>query len=207
MSEKITVLESLGLYLTKRFMADGRVLSYDSSASFHTKEIEVKSLKGVAQLLRKLHKNPHRCVIRGKFVGEDKAEPGNVEGTWSRTKGNFLDQPLHWFMVDIDAFAPFAADPVREVEAAIDEFMVAVLPPAFRRASYYWHLSSSAQVPRPFLEQDALHVEPAPCLGQEDQPANRLGGVQPGAGSLHGGPGLRGGPYRPCRGTLRVAPG
>lgn len=147
MSDKITVLESLGPVLTKRYLPGDKTIPYEDAASYHFKEVEVGGLKGVAALLGKLHKNPLRCLIRGKFVGEDKAQPGNVEGTWTRTNANFDDQPLHWFMVDIDAFVPFAADPVTEPVEAVKEFITAVLPPCFRDCSFYWHLSSSAGMP------------------------------------------------------------
>lgn len=147
MSDKITILETVGPFLTKVYKEDGTTDSYDDAASFKVKEVEAEALKDMRDLLGKLHKNPKRCLIRGKFAGKDKAQPGKVAGTYVRNNGNFEDQPLHWFMVDIDGYKPGFADPVHETEQAVTDFLLEKLPPAFRTASFYWHLSSSAGMP------------------------------------------------------------
>lgn len=143
MLDKLTVLETLGPKLTKTFKADGAVQSYDSPANFKVREVEVNGWVELRTLLGVLHANPKRCLIRGKFIGKDKAL-SDKPGTFVRTNANFNDQPLHWFMADVDGFEPAFADPVLQPELAVEEYIEAVLPEAFRRCSYYWHLSSSA---------------------------------------------------------------
>lgn len=147
MSDKITVLETLGPNLTKVYASDGSTVPYEDAASFKVKEVEVAGLKEIRDLLGKMHKQPKRCLIRGKFVGPERGQPGNKPGTWARNNANFDDQPLHWFMVDIDGFRPDWVDPVTDTELAVQEFIEAVLPPAFKSCSFYWHLSSSAGMP------------------------------------------------------------
>lgn len=144
MTDKVTLLETLGPRLTKLYAADGSTVPYEDAASFKVKAVEVSSLGNLAILLGKLHQNPQRCLIRGMLTGN---EQGSKPGTYVRTNANFSDQPLHWFMVDIDGFRPDWADPVTHPELAIDEFFAAVLPACFKTCSYYWHLSSSAGMP------------------------------------------------------------
>lgn len=144
MSDKITILETLGRRLTKLYTSAGATVPYEDAASFKVKAVEVSSLGNLAILLGKLHKNPQRCLIRGTLTG---TEPGSKPGTFSRTNANFSDQPLHWFMIDIDGFRPDWADPITHPELAVEEFFAAALPDCFKTCSYYWHLSSSAGMP------------------------------------------------------------
>lgn len=143
--DSITVLESFGPRLTKKYLADGSRSDYELAQSFKVKAIEVANLPDVAALLGRLHKNPKRCIIRGKLV--ENPEPGEVKGSFKRNNANFDDQPLHTFMLDIDGFEPFAADPVKEPADAVRELFQDHLPACFMAASFYWHLSSSAGMP------------------------------------------------------------
>ena len=145
--EKLTVLETFGPVLTKTYKSDDTTEPYGDAHSFKVKQVEVNGLRQVANILSKLHPNPTRCLIRGKFIGHEKAAKGNVEGSIVRTNANFDDQPLHWFMVDIDGFEPGFADPVLNPDLAVLEFIEAALPEEFKGASFYWHLSSSAGMP------------------------------------------------------------
>lgn len=139
MRDILTVLETLGPFLTKTFKSDGSTVPYDNPASFKVKTAEITGWPDLINLLQSLHGKPKRCLIRGKLTG---TEPGSKPGTFARTNANFSDQPLHWFMVDVDGFEPGFALPTDP--AAVIEFIEAVLPPCFHKASYYWHMSSSA---------------------------------------------------------------
>lgn len=145
-TDKLTVLETVGPCLTKTYKSDGTTDSYDDAASFHYKQVEVTGLPGLVSLLGKLHANKKRCLIRGAPKGEG-MEEGSVPGTVTRTNANFLDQPLHWFMCDIDGYRPGFADPVLEPEQAVLDYIEECLPASFKGASFYWHLSSSAGMP------------------------------------------------------------
>lgn len=138
MKEALTVLETLGPLLTKTFCADGTVVPYGDAASFKVKTAEITGWPDLVELLSSLHKNPKRCLIRGKLTGSEK---GSKPGTLTRTNANFSDQALHWFMVDVDGFEPGFALPIDP--AAVEEYIETVLP-SFQGASYYWHMSSSA---------------------------------------------------------------
>ena len=155
MADKLTVLETVGPVLTKTYKADGTTEAYGDAASFKVAQVSAANLAELAKLLGKLHKNPKRCLIHGAPKPEAEREPGKVAGTWLRSNVNFDDQPLHTFLIDVDGFVPFGADPVREPEAAIQEYLQACLPPEFQKASYYWHLSSSAGMPG---KEDKLKV-------------------------------------------------
>ena len=150
MADKITILETLGPKLTKTYgRHEGKdiTMPYDDAASLKVSTFEATNLRDVAAQLGKMHKNVKKCFIRGRFVGADKAQPAFKPGTWTRTNGNFDDQPLHWFMIDIDGFKPNWSHPVETVASSVMEYIDAVLPPCFKGASFYWHLSSSAGMP------------------------------------------------------------
>lgn len=149
-ADKITILETLGPKLTKvyhRFEGRDVTQPYNDPRSFKVSTFDAANLRDVAAQLGKMHKNVKKCFIRGRFVGEDKAQPAGEPGTWTRTNGNFDDQPLHWFMVDIDGFKPKWSHPVETVPSSVMEYIEAVLPDCFKGASFYWHLSSSAGMP------------------------------------------------------------
>lgn len=143
--DRLTILETTGPHLTKTYKSDGTNEAYGDAASFKHKTVDVADLKDVRDLLGKLHKNTKRCLVRGAPKSE--MVPGNVQGTFVRINANFDDQPLHWFMIDIDGYRPGFADPVLETELAVQDFLAEKLPPCFRTASFYWHLSSSAGMP------------------------------------------------------------
>lgn len=147
MSDQLTVLETIGPNLTKIYAADGSTLPYDDPSSFKVKAVPVAGLSDVRNLLAKLHSNTKRCLIRGRFVGEERAEAGSKPGTWKRNNANFDDQPLHWFMLDIDGYVPGFADPVHEPEQAILDFLDDRMPACFKGASFCWQLSASAGMP------------------------------------------------------------
>ena len=144
----ITKLSTVGgLFLTKKFSADGSVEAYDDAASFKISEVQVGSLEELSAFLEGIHEDSHASVIRGKFVGKDKAVKGNVKGTYMRQNVNFDDCPHHWFMVDIDKYEPGFSDPVHDPVQAIKDFIEEQLPACFKDVSFHWQLSSSAGTP------------------------------------------------------------
>ncbi len=147
MADFVTALATFGPTLTKTFKADGTTESYGEGQSFTTKQIAVADLPALSRLLTKLQDKPQHCVIRGDYVGDDKAEKGKVDGSIARTNTNFNDCPHHWFMVDIDKYEPGFADPVREPVEAIKDYLAEQLPPCFQDVSFHWQLSSSAGAP------------------------------------------------------------
>lgn len=147
MADFVTALATFGPTLTKTFKADGTTESYGESQSFTTKQIAVADLPALSRLLTKLQNKPQHCVIRGDYVGDDKAEKGKVDGSIARTNTNFNDCPHHWFMVDIDKYEPGFADPVHEPVEAIKDYLSEQLPPCFQDVSFHWQLSSSAGTP------------------------------------------------------------
>ena len=147
MAEKITILETVGPLLTKVYRSDGTLASYDDAASFKVREKEVSDIVTLSAALTGLQDKPQRCQIHGKFVGKEKAEPAKVAGTYVRNNANFIDQPLHSFMLDIDKYKPAFGDPVEEPELCIDGYIRKVLPKEFWDVSYHWQLSSSAGQP------------------------------------------------------------
>lgn len=147
MPDFATTLASFGPTLTKTYKADGTTDAYDDAASFVSKEIAVADLRSLSRLLTKLETRHQHCIIRGKFVGDERAEPGKVEGSIARTNANFDDCPHHWFMVDIDKYEPDFDDPVHDPVNAIKDYIARLLPPSFKDASFHWQLSSSAGMP------------------------------------------------------------
>ena len=84
MADKITILETLGPKLTKMYVrheGEDVTIPYEDAASFKVSSFDANSLCEVADKLGKLHKNVKKCFIRGKFIGEDKAQPGYSKGT------------------------------------------------------------------------------------------------------------------------------
>lgn len=144
MAETLTILETVGPLLTKVYKSDGTVASYDDAASFKVREKPVSDIASLSALLTELQDKPQRCMIHGQFVGKDKAQPGKVAGTYVRNNANFIDQPLHSFMLDIDKFKPSFGDPVDEPEICILEFLRKVLGDQANGVSFHWQLSSSA---------------------------------------------------------------
>lgn len=147
MTDFVTVLATYGPTLTKTYKADGTTESYGDAKSFAFSEQPVSDIHSLSRLLTKLESNPQRCIVRGKFAGEDKAEKGKLEGSWSRTNNSFDDCQHNWLMIDIDNYKPGFADPINEPAAAVMDFLEEFLPPCFKDVSFHWQLSSSAGAP------------------------------------------------------------
>lgn len=147
MAESLTILETLGPLLTKVYETDGGTSSYDSAAHYKIHEVPVASLDELSALLTELEPMSNRCQIHGKFVGKDKAMATKYKNAYARTNQNFIDQPLHTFIIDVDKYKPSFGDPVHEPDICIQEYIRKVLPPEFQNVSFHWQLSSSAGQP------------------------------------------------------------
>ena len=141
MTDTITILTHVaGARLAKFWREDGTIEQYEDAKTYTWVEKPVASLDDLASIVGALRGERSSCVIRGAYRPElaNRRVERNTESTW--------DKPHQWLMIDIDGFEPIAdwrGDPTE----AIDEFIVANLPPAFHDASYYWHLSGSAGAP------------------------------------------------------------
>lgn len=148
--DTITILKSAGPKLTKTFDGE-QVRPYDQAKQFQVSEAQVANIHELSGVLSSLEKKVTRCVIRGKFVGEDKAvAKGDKPGYFLRVSPNFEQVARHWAMFDIDRYWPVIYDrPAETPEESIQEFIRDQLPLEFQEASYYWQLSSSAGMKDP----------------------------------------------------------
>ena len=160
-TDRISVLHSAGPRLTKKWKADGGVQQYDNALQFKLEVVTVDGIKALSALLTELEDNPRACIIRGCYVGGERAavvieraraaaaaakdgkelkvEHGNV----LRRKELFDDQRLHMVLIEVDKYQS-TVDPIADPEAAIRLFIDERLPRAFRDATCHWQLSSSA---------------------------------------------------------------
>ena len=90
-------------------------------------------IKDLAARIEKLASMPRCCVIRGTFVGEERAAKSQHAGRYTRKKINFDDAPLHWVMLDINGFEDPSWSILRMPTAPqIEKFIATKLPPAFK---------------------------------------------------------------------------
>jgi len=120
------------------FKTDGGSKDAAKAANFKVSTKPVSNLFELSALLTDLENKPDLAIIRGRFVGKDRAPKGDKPGTYRRDLETFEDQPLHSLMIDIDKFVPAFGDPVDEPDICIDGYIRKILPPAFHGASYHW---------------------------------------------------------------------
>lgn len=145
-ADTITVLKSAGPLLTKIFDAD-QVIPYDSAKNFSIETLPVSGISSLSSMLKMLETKGRRCVIRGRFIGDAKAQsiaPPEKPGMYPRISSLFDEVPHHWLMTDIDHYACVLYDPATEPEEAVHEFILDKMPPEFHEVSYHWQISSSA---------------------------------------------------------------
>lgn len=150
MSDKITILRHPTNLLTKTWLADGTVKPYDDAKYFVHREVEVENLGHLSAVLEGLAEDKQACVIRGLYVGHDKAatlDPEYRPNRVRRIADLYDDAPHHWALIEIDEFEPLTADPVLHPVEAIDEYIATHLPSCFAGVSYHWQLSNSAGHP------------------------------------------------------------
>jgi len=146
----ITILRHPSCLMAKIWQADGKIKSYDNAKYFGLHERSVNSIREFTCLLNELERDPHSCIIRGKHVGNEKAEQNDPEykpGKTRRISEVFDDQPLHTILIEIDDFMPTAGSPVSDPVPCINEFIRVKLPSCFHCVSYHYQLSNSAGHP------------------------------------------------------------
>ena len=128
-TDTVTVLKSASstILMTKVFDGD-QIHSYGSAKHFSVETQPVDSLKQLSSLLRMLETKGRRCIIRGQFVGDAKAQaiaPPEKPGQYQRLNQLFNELPHYWLMADIDHYNCVLYDPATEPEEAIREFILA----------------------------------------------------------------------------------
>lgn len=145
--DTISVLRHSQCRMAKTWARDGSVQPYDDAKYFTLSEHEIGGIKQLSELLTDLEKDPHACVIRGRFVGETRMsaiDPIMRPGKVRRINDLFTDDPLHSILVEIDNYEPLCADPVEDPVWCIDEYISCCLPSEFGGRSYHWQLSNTA---------------------------------------------------------------
>jgi hypothetical protein len=146
-ADNITILTTTGhKLLAKRWQADGTIAQYDEAKQFTLSTRRVSGIDELSDLLRELERDPHSCVIRGAFRGEDAArasEPSMPLGKVFRRKTVFDDQPLHSIMIEVDEFEPILAGAREDPAGAVYEYVHTMLPAEFHENAYHWQLSNS----------------------------------------------------------------
>ena len=133
--------------VTKTWKRDGTIAAFDDAKYYRLERIPVDGIEALSALLTELAGQPHSCLIRGAFVGDDVAAPRDAEqfkpGFVRKALDYFDDQPLHAVMIDVDGYHPFAWDPLTHPLESIEEFITTQLSPEWHDHAYHWHLSSS----------------------------------------------------------------
>lgn len=147
MRDSLTVLSHSTNPLAKTWKADGTIAPYSDGKYFTTKHLSLDSLQDLSKILTKLERRPKSCVIRGTYVGDEKAKDLDLEynvGKVRRILDVHEDKPHHWVLVEVDNFEPLASDPLADPVSSINEYVYHALPPCFHDVSYHWQLSNSA---------------------------------------------------------------
>lgn len=162
MSDKISVIRHSTNLLAKTWKADGTVAPYDDAKTLTLKVREVADLDGLASLIESLSTDPHACIIRGRYVGDDVAKQRDPDGfkpsKVRKAYDYFDDQPLHALCIDVDKFDPLTCDPIAQPEQAIDEFVSTMLPDEFVGAGYFWQLSNTFAHPSKLSDGLKVHL-------------------------------------------------
>jgi hypothetical protein len=147
-ADTITVLTTRGPILTKQWLADGTIKGHDQAKHHTVEEFPLENLDSLALLLSGLQLRTKSCVIRGQYIGDERAkmipDPERKGGFVLRRADYFDDVAHHWVMFDLDRFTPLSADPVLDPENAFLEWVETTLPVEFHGVSFVWQLSSSA---------------------------------------------------------------
>ena len=142
--DSITIIESKGLPITKKFLANGLDESYSKAKYFKPSSQEVSSIRELSETLKALSGLPYQCVIRGILAHPEANPDPNKPGYVARVKEVFDDAAHHWVMFDIDNFKlPEDVDGIQDPQRAIDLYIQTAIP-SFSGYSYHWQLSSSA---------------------------------------------------------------
>lgn len=147
--EQIAILRHPTARMAKRWTAGG-ITPYDDGKYFKARVTTLSDIHALSAELQHLEARSSDCVIRGQYIGSERAaqeDPEYKKGRVRRTLANFEDVPRHICLIEVDTYEPLLADPVQDPEECIEEFIFAMLPEAFRGVSYHWQLSNSAGAP------------------------------------------------------------
>lgn len=147
MRDSISVLTHSTNPMAKTWRSDGTIQPYADGKYFKHKSIEIDNIADLSKWLSKLESKTNSCVIRGSYLGDERAQDLDLEynkGKVRRIIDVFEDKPHHWMLVEVDNFEPLGADPMVDPVGAIDEYIYASLPECFHCVSYHWQLSNSA---------------------------------------------------------------
>jgi hypothetical protein len=144
-TDLISVLYSKSIPLCKRWRSNGTIDQSGQAKNFELRAEPVRDIRELSALLTKLESISTACVIRGRYVGAERAARANepaAPGHVLRRLDFFQDQPLHAAMFDVeDVETP--ADPQANTAATIAAWILANLPKEFHGVSYHWQLSNS----------------------------------------------------------------
>lgn len=162
MTDQISILRHSTNYLAKTWRADGTIGPYDDAKYMTLTRWEVAGIECVDEMLQSLANDPHACVIRGRYVGDEVAKQRDPEGfkpgKVRKSYDYFDDQPLHALCIDVDQFTPLTCDALQDPAQAIDEFVCTMLPDEFVGASYAWQLSNTFAHPTKVADGLKVHL-------------------------------------------------
>src|SRR5262245_40945797 len=98
MSQRVTVLRTVGPKLAKTWQSDGTIRNYDLAKHFRAASLEIDGIEELLELLEKLTNDAQVCLIRGQL----KASASTLV---ERNLDTFGDGPSHLFLLDVDGFA------------------------------------------------------------------------------------------------------
>lgn len=148
-SHEMTILGcSPKLHLAKIYDGDTK-RDFDEVRNYRPRTVVLDGLPGLHREIEKLAKNPHACVLRGRYVGDEAAQkisPPERPGQVRRILSLFKDTPRRWAMFDVDGRPSAMIDwTSREsITRAVLEFIRVGLPPEFHGVEFVFHASGSA---------------------------------------------------------------
>ncbi|MCC8945438.1 hypothetical protein H8A97_10075 [Bradyrhizobium sp. Arg62] len=151
MSDTVTILTSLSHPLTKTIVptaAGGIETRTQQNVKFYSgEEIEVASLRDLAEVLEKASADPYECVVRGAIA------PGTNRERMLRRKfskedapATLLEQARRWVLFDIDGVGlPPGFDPLVDPTQTV-VLVRSKLPPCFHAAACWYQFTGSAGI-------------------------------------------------------------
>lgn len=136
----VTVAQACHGVLTKRFLADDTVKSYDNVKTFNLFEEEITCLYDLYLLCNKLLEKPRCAIIRARIkdLSNRKKVRRLCNDQEDGSLATLIVQDCHWFALDIDNFDVCTGDLAEDADTAVME-----LPTYFRNIEYFAVASSS----------------------------------------------------------------
>jgi hypothetical protein len=145
--DTVTVAQTVhpNLYLTKIFYRD-KVQTYDNVKTFNFYEYQVEHLDDLARIVLKMLEQPRCCLLRA--VPKDKTR--RVLRRINGDDATLIEQPQHWFAIDVDGYAESTGDVRTDAETVLaglgwtgtDCFAIASasygVKPGIRLRMFFW---------------------------------------------------------------------